>query len=331
MSNIYDPNTKFNKIYMFIGNSITVATACLGIISWIIREISKTVETLPKFVITILTTVLNSCIGLFIFGIICLAIRVIYVAFKSKADAYYTQRKLTEFLHYKLIHNIRNNIVELEPLSEKLQKFSKDDNIDAISECYNTEIEILKNNLKDCVDSLSEYLSEYRNSTISVCIKIFKKRNRNRDEFQSEEIISLIRSSNTENFRKNSEKTFVGQNTDFTNLCKGQMVFFGSANLQKIKESGHYINDSKNWKENKYTSTLVTPIRYHNNDSNNDHNKNIKSDVIGFLCIDSQDEIKEWENSDSFELQIMAVFSDIIYVYIKEFYKCFENTGYNLN
>lgn len=105
---------------------------------------------------------------------------------------------------------------------------------------------------------------------------------------------------------------------------------FGSSNLHKIKESGQYINDSVNWKNDKYTSTLVTPIRYYNNNSNN-NDTNIKSDIIGFLCIDSEDEIKEWENEDSFELQLLATFSDILYVYIKEFYRCFENTGYNIN
>lgn len=182
------------------------------------------------------------------------------------------------------------------------------------------------------VDALATYLSKYRNSTISVCVKIFKKRDRNRNDFLSEEIVSLARSSNTEAERVNDEKTIIGQNTDFANLCKGQIIFFASSNLYKNKESGQYINDSKNWKEKKYKSTLVTPIQYHNNnDSNNEHNRNIKSDVIGFLCIDSQEEIKEWENSDSFELQFMAMFSDILYVYIKEFYKCFENVGYNIN
>lgn len=117
------------------------------------------------------------------------------------------------------------------------------------------------------------------------------------------------------------------KNTDFTNLCKGQIVFFGSSDLHKITDSGQYINDSRNWEENKYTSTLVTPIRYYNNDIYNSRTRNIKPDIIGFLCIDSKDEIKEWEYSDSFELQLLAAFSDVLYVYIKEFYKCFENTG----
>jgi len=331
MSNFYEPDTKFNKIFMFIGNTITIFTGISALISWFIRAIAKKISNLPEIIVIIITFILHFCVVAFIIGLMCLLIRIVYVAFKYKSESIYIQRKITEFLHQHLIHKVRNNIVELEPLYDKLQKYSKDNNNDAISQCYEVAINELKKNLKNYIDDLAKYLTNYRGTTISVCIKIFKERDRNRDEFQSEEIVSLVRSSNTEVTRTNSDKNFVGQNTDFTNLCKGQIVFFGSANLQKIEESGQYINDSINWKEKKYTSTLVTPIRYYDNDIYNMRNKNINPDIIGFLCIDSEDEIKEWEYSDSFELQMLAAFSDVLYVYIKEFYKCFENTGYHIN
>ncbi len=323
MSKFYDPETRFNKIYMFIGNTVTVASALLSLISYIVSKILSKMDNIPKKTNHIVVTFSYICIAVFILGMVLLFIRVIYNALKAKAEAFYIQKKLTEFIHIKLVHKIRNNIVELEPLHEKLNKFLEK-NIDAISESYNFELKILQNNVKEYINELSTYLTNYRNSTISACIKIFKRRNRNRNEFQSEEIITLARSSNTEYERNNQKQTFVGQNTDFTNLCNGQIIFFGSSNLNKINESGHYINDSVNWESKKYTSTLVTPIRYYNDNYGNQRNINIKSDIIGFLCIDSKDEIKEWESSDSFELQMMAVFSDIIYVYIKEFYNCFE-------
>lgn len=322
MNNIYEPNTKFNKIFMFIGNTITIVTGFIGFISWIITQITPNVPNVPSWLSLIFKFLFHFCIVAFILGILCILIRIVYVGIKSKADSHYIKRKTTEFLHRQLIHKIRNNIVELEPLSIKLRKFAKENNSDAISECYDNELKTLSKNLKEYVDTLSEYLTEYRGVIISICIKVFKKRDRNRSEFQTEEIVTLARSSNTEQERNNDKKTYVGQNTDFTNLCKGQMIFFGSSNLNKIKESGHYINDSENWEHNKYVSTLVTPIRYNNKESNC-----IKFDIIGFLCIDSIEEISEWEKSDSFELQILAAFSDILYVYIKEFYNCFENNG----
>lgn len=331
MFNMTDPNTKFNKTYMFIGNGITIITGLGAFVFWIIKKVSEITNKVPINIVYILSCVFNFCVIGFIIALIYLFIRIIYAAIRIKSKALYIQRKLSEFLHINLIHSIRNNIVELEPVLEKLEKYKKSNNTDAMDECYNSEVKILQDNLKIYVNALASYLSEYRNSIISVCVKTFKKRDRNRNDFLSEEIVALARSSNTEEDRANIENTFIGENTDFSNLCKGQIIFFASSNLHKNKESGQYINDSKNWRENKYTSTLVTPIQYHNNNSNNEHNKNIKSDVIGFLCIDSQDEIKEWESSDSFELQFMAMFSDKLYVYIKEFYKCFEKVGYNIN
>lgn len=327
MHNIFDPNTKFNKVYMFLGNTFTVVSGIFALISWIISLITNMLSNSHPVIYTIATYVLHFCVVTFILGLVCLLSRIIYTCFKTKSEAFYLQRKLTEFIHKNLIHIVRNNIVELEVISAKSQKFLKENNTEAISELYNSGLKTLKKNLKTYVDNLSLYLSKYRSTTISVCIKVFKNRDRNRNEFQSEEIIVLARSTNTESERNSNKKNFIGQNTDFTNLCKGQIVFFGSSNLKKLNGSGQYINDSENWETDKYTSTLVTPIRYYNNNFDSEHNKNVRPDTIGFLCIDSKDEIKEWENSDSFELQLMATFSDILYIYIKEFYACFEKTG----
>ncbi len=41
MHNIYEPTTKFNKIFMFLGNTITVVTGCICFISWIINLVSS--------------------------------------------------------------------------------------------------------------------------------------------------------------------------------------------------------------------------------------------------------------------------------------------------
>ena len=49
MNNIYEPDTKFNKIFMFIGNTITVATGCIGFISWIITQITKNIPQVPNW------------------------------------------------------------------------------------------------------------------------------------------------------------------------------------------------------------------------------------------------------------------------------------------
>ena len=41
MKKIYEPNTKFNKIFMFIGNTITVITGVAAILSGIVRAFTK--------------------------------------------------------------------------------------------------------------------------------------------------------------------------------------------------------------------------------------------------------------------------------------------------
>lgn len=327
MSDIIEPNTKFNKLYTFIGNLITIISGCVAFVSWLIHKITKNIKKFPQSVNYFLHILLNLCIVLFIIGLTLLIIRVIYIAITSRINAHDIQRKVTKFLHQNLIHKVRNDIVELELLTPTLVQYSKDKNGHALLEFYDKELSVLRNKLKDYIDCLEKYLTEYRGNEISVCIKIFEKRDRNRTKFLDEKIITLTRSSNTEKERNNNYETTIGSNTDFTNLCKGQIVFFASSNLNKIEQSGQYINNSTNYKNGQYKSTLVTPIRYYNNAVNNNKN-NITSDVIGFLCIDSKEEIVEWESSDSFELQLLAAFSDILYVYIKEFYNCFEKAGY---
>lgn len=158
MFNIYEPDTKFNKIFMFIGNTITVVTGLFAIISWIVKEIIKDISDLPPILNNILTAVLHFCVVVFIIAFISLFIRIIYIAFRNKSESFYMQRKLAEFLHQQLIHNVRNNIVELEPLYERLEKYSKDKNNDAISQCYELEVKELKDNLKGYIDELAEYL-----------------------------------------------------------------------------------------------------------------------------------------------------------------------------
>lgn len=321
MQNILDSDTKFNKIYTFIGNTITVVSGIVSIASWVVKKLFVYFKWTPQPLFHYLQYIVNVSKILFIVCLLFLLFRMIEIAILAKSQSLYLQMKLAKLIHINLIHEIRNNIVELKFTSEKAKKFIKDNNYEAISECYNSELRRLKDTLNNYVDSLANYLSSYRNSTISVCIKVLNSGN----DLYSNQLFTLSRSSNTKESRTNSKNTTIQENTDFANLYKGETVFFGCSNLLKLKSSGQYINDSPNWKQNKYISTLVTPIRYYNKNQKSTVNNTIKADIIGFLCIDSMDEIKEWENEDSFELQIMAIYSDILYVYIKEFYACFPN------
>lgn len=241
--------------------------------------------------------------------------------------SYHRQKDLANFIHIKLIHDIRYKIVELENINNRLEKYAHDNDIKSIEKDYIIELDNLKRTLCSYIDSLSVYLSQYRDDNISVCIKLFSKRDRRRTDFLNERIITIARSSNTKEIRTNDDNTIVGNNTDFANLCNGQSIFFGCANLSEKESAGLYCNDSTNWEKGLYNSTLVAPIRYNAKDSKSSNNT-VKPDIIGFLCIDSKKNVYEWENQDSFELQLLAIFADSLYIYIKEFYECYEKIGY---
>lgn len=325
MKNILNPESKSNHIFMFIGNLTTILSALVGLVSWILKIIFIRIDGLNRDVITLLIYISHFCVVLLIICIVLIIIRLFITTIRANIKARHMHRKLMYFIHENLLHRIRNDIIQLDMLKSKVDQYRKVGNVDAIKELYDAELRKLCDNLEAYINPLATYLSEYRNNMISVCIKAFKRRDKERRDFLSEQIISLARSENTKKDRDNYGETYIGQNTDFSNLCTGQNVFFGSSNLDKLAESGSYVNDSINWDSakntGKYVSTLVTPIRYYNNDSKN----NVKTDIIGFLCIDSREEIVEWERNDSFELQLLACFSDILYVYIKDFYGCFDD------
>lgn len=100
MNNIYEPDTKFNKIFMFIGNTITITTGCIGVISWIITQITKNIPQVPTWLSITFKYLFHFCVVAFIFGIIFILIRIIYVGIKSKSESLYIQRKTTEFLQF---------------------------------------------------------------------------------------------------------------------------------------------------------------------------------------------------------------------------------------
>lgn len=277
---------------------------------------------LPVFWKQLFSWLGDVAIPLLVIGFLIILLRIVTGAIKSRTYALHIQKRLAYKLHNELNHKLRNEIVKLDAVGHTVENYNHKNEKAAINELYHHELERMYQNLQDCVDSLSEYISEYRGDTISVCIKLFESRDKNRENFDDAVVITVARSSNTrEERKKEDERSSIGRNTDFHNLCTGRIVFFGSSNLVKLSESGQYESDSENWNKvaPSYFSTIVTPIRYYNNENNT-----IKIDVIGFICIDSENEIKEWENPDSFELQMMATYSDMLYIYLNEFYSCFK-------
>lgn len=223
-------------------------------------------------------------------------------------------------IHNDFIHKIRNGIYEMYLLNQKIIKYRKDNNHDAIQEVQLHAFDNLINNLQNYVDSIADYLSEYNNDTISVCIKTINSGQNDVSDLDKK-AKTLVRSHNTDRERKRSnEDITIGKNTDFIHLCNGTNIWFHGVDLKTQYTNGKYINEAEaqDWQE-KYNSTIVVPIRYYNaNDGNPIH------DILGFLCIDSKKIIPRWDDVNSFELQYLAIYADTIYTYVKLFRRIFE-------
>lgn len=261
----------------------------------------------------------------FVILLVLTLFKFIYNAIMAKVEGMNRMSELLYMIHVDFVHDIRSKIVETDVyLTERLRNAEKTN--ETIDDIYNDELEKLKDNIQPYVDVLGKYLTSYRNKKISVCVKTFLNGKTNKSDYMNEELITIARSANTKKLRSSSHHSYVKNNTDFIDLCCGQSSFFGRANLRRLSDEGLYKNDTPKWWK-KYNSTLVTPIRYYNKDKKN-KNVNIDIDVIGFLCIDCKDNVYEWEHSDSFEVQLLAIIADSLYTYIRVFYNCFENVGY---
>lgn len=331
--NIFEKNKEkadnFNRYFNVIKNLGIIFSAIASFISKVVslNFIRTTlISDFPqlKNIIDNLISAHNFLIGTLIILLLYSFFRFIYNALMSSVKGRQAVSSFARMIHINFIHDIRSNIVELDTLSEKLNNIDLENaNIDKI---YNEELEKLRNNIQPYVDILAEYLSSYRNDTISVCVKIMKDGNRYNSDYLDKELITLARSKNTKTYRKTSRNSIIRNNSDFIELSLGKSMFYGKCNLKKLYDDNIYLNDSPEWWKY-YDCTLVAPIRYYNKDRIKGK-VDIDLDIIGFLCIDCKNNIKEWESSTSLELQLLAIVADSLYTYIRLFYNCFENVGY---
>lgn len=222
-------------------------------------------------------------------------------------------------LHYEFAHRLRDGIYNLYVINKRISELREKNNADAILEVQARAYDNLILDLQAFVDLIADCLSSYNHDTISVCIKTI---NPGQENIANEEkkAKTLVRSKNTKRDRKrNNENITLGKNSDFKHLCDGTNIWYHGIDLKSKYEKHEYENeaDEKDW-QSKYNSTIVVPIRYYNIDENTSVN-----DILGFLCIDSKNIVKSWDDIESFELQYLAIFADSIYTYIKLFRRLF--------
>lgn len=223
-------------------------------------------------------------------------------------------------LHNEFSHKLRDGIYNLYLKNERVIELKMSSNNDAIKEVQERAFDNLILDLQSFVDLIADYLSSYNMDVISVCIKII---NPGQDNVEDKDKMAktLVRSKNTKRERKRrNENIILGNNSDFKHLCDGTNIWYHGVDLKTMYDNGQYKNEAeaKDWQD-KYNSTIVVPIRYY------EVNDRVSiNDILGFLCIDSKNIIKNWDDINSFELQYLAIFADSIYTYIKLFKRLFE-------
>lgn len=259
-------------------------------------------------------------ISLFLVILIIILIFTIRKTGKKELEAIANTYNIINKLHNDFTHKLRDGIYDLYLKNNRIIELKSNNNTDAIQEVQGRAYDNLIINLQNFVDLIADCLSSYNKDIISVCIKIINSGQDGVDNLDKK-AKTLVRSKNTKRERiRTNENVILSQNTDFKHLCDGTNIWYHGVDLKRKYEKHEYENEAhqNDWQK-KYNSTIVVPIRYYNTNDSVPIN-----DILGFICIDSKNIIKNWDRSDSFELQYLAIFADSIYTYIKLFRRLFD-------
>lgn len=207
--------------------------------------------------------------------------------------------------HLHNIHDqLRDRIVELDSFHNALlidtEYVPEESDVIDILRISKQFYIYLANNIKDIFDLIT-------GDICSVCIKIIGS-----NEKDEVVISTLMRDTRSFRERKSKDSLFNEpflwyENTAFKLILSNDTAdtYYASDNLN-LEQS--YINANNNW-ANFYNATLVAPIRINLDDSR--YEKDLYSNVIGFVCVDNQ--IGRFNNRASIET--MASIVDSLYQY----------------
>ncbi len=247
-------------------------------------------------------------------------------------------------LHEEFIHEMRNHIHQLENITVPSYDVDDEKAISSFNREYNVEYKELQKITKQCVDQVSHVINNLMGidyddkGSICACIKMVSIDDE-KLPIEKKSLWTIARSENTDAKRKKSSNSMsvIGANEDFLNLSNGYQRFYSNTDLTKKYNAGKYRNSTPNFM---YESTIVVPIRYNemksetiNLPSDEDEKKRIvqlklesHSDIAGYLCIDSTEVFKEWDDTDEVMkiVNILAVYADLLYIYLTTFKKTFK-------
>lgn len=177
------------------------------------------------------------------------------------------------------------------------------------------------------MDLLSGNLSEATGYKVRACIKTFDFIRDGEIDKNRMKLITLARSgqSNVNNMISEHYNPIpLNENTDFEyifNINEGyveeRVHFFIVDDLVKYSQNEEYKNSNKRWKKS-YTTTIVMPIRYLRNPSEDEGETVPRYDIIGCLCIDSKKKNLFAIENRGFVIEYLKGIADILYVYLNE-------------
>lgn len=177
------------------------------------------------------------------------------------------------------------------------------------------------------MDLLSRNLSEATGYKVRACIKTFDFIRDGEMDKNKMKLITLARSgqSNVNNMISEHYNPIpLNENTDFEyifNINEGyveeRVHFFIVDDLVKYSQKEEYKNSNKKWKKY-YTTTIVMPIRYLRNPSEDEEEAVPQYDIIGCLCIDSKKKNLFAIEKRGFVIEYLKGIADILYVYLNE-------------
>ena len=177
------------------------------------------------------------------------------------------------------------------------------------------------------MDLLSRNLSEATGYKVRACIKTFDFIRDGEMDKNKMKLITLARSgqSNVNNMISEHYNPIpLNENTDFEyifNINEGYVEesvhFFIVDDLVKYSQKEEYKNSNKKLKKS-YTTTIVMPIRYLRNPSEDEEEAVPQYDIIGCLCIDSKKKNLFAIENRGFVIEYLKGIADILYVYLNE-------------
>lgn len=250
-------------------------------------------------------------------GIIVISILLaIYVVIKSdKNDKMKEANKYAKGFH-EILHLIRDCYGDLMEVTIEDETYKRP----ILFRKYMTE------NVMKMMDVLSRNLSEATGYKVRACVKTFDFIRDGEMDKNKMKLITLARSgrSNVNNMvSEHYHPILLNENTDFEyifNINEGyveeRVHFFIVDDLIKYSKKEEYRNSNKKWKKT-YTTTIVMPIRYLKNPSEDDEAVP-QYDIIGYLCIDSKKKNLFAIENRGFVIEYLKGIADILYVYLNE-------------